>query len=253
MTINAVTRVPAVLAFRRGDVTPGAPAVLKKTRQSHLDNIATWTINGHHISKASNFSFGGAYRAPYTQNMYSQIVATAAEERIVAGGSAAGGVYVTTSGQIKWRPQDRFTVDTPRTKMAVGFFTNIGVTLGSGIDVTVGKTMNNYAVVAISSLIDSEALPSSKMLLTLAGYFMVPGEYPRAPGQNTYSWGDDTPRIEAVPATVRMTTASNLKVTALDSAGARATNVPVVRNGAYVEFVTGPAYDTGWYLVETVH
>ena len=33
--------------------------------------------------------------------------------------------------------------------------------------------------------------------------------------------------------------------------GARKADVPVVRKDGWIEFVTGPAYDTGWYLIET--
>jgi hypothetical protein len=93
-------------------------------------------------------------------------------------------------------------------------------------------------------------LPSSSMLLTLAGYFTVPGEWPRVPGQTTWSWGNDAARIEAVPSKVRITTTNDYKVTALDSTGARKMDVPVVKGSGYIEFVTGPAYDTGWYLIE---
>jgi hypothetical protein len=110
--------------------------------------------------------------------------------------------------------------------------------------------MNNYAVVGLTSLTDSEVLPSSSMLLTLAGYFTVPGEWPRVPGQTTWSWGNDAARIEAVPSKVRITTTNDYKVTALDSTGARKMDVPVVKGSGYIEFVTGPAYDTGWYLIE---
>ncbi len=244
-TVGALTRTASALSFRRGDVTPGVPQILKKTKQTYLDKafqFKKWSM--------TNFHFGGNIRAAYTQNVYEQTVATLAEEQIVAGGAAVSGVYTTSNNQIKWKPLDRITLDTPRTKSAIGYFRNIDVDLGSGINVHVGNTMNNYAVLSLTSLNDFQVLPSSRMLLTLAGHYAAPGEYPRAPGSPTYSWGDDAHRIEAVPATVRITTTANLIVTALTATGARGANVPVVRNGAYVEFVTGPVYDTGWYLIE---
>lgn len=245
-TINAVTRVAAALSFRRGDLTPGAPQILKKTKQSFLD-----AIEAKRMMSAANFHFGGDARAPVTRNMYVQVVNSPAEEQIVTGGQSVAGRYTSTSGQIVWKPQDRITVDTPRTRSAIGYFRNSDVSLGAGVDVTVGETMNNYAVLSLTSLNDSEALPANRMLFSIAGYFTVPGEFPRKPGDRRYSWGDDTPRIEAVPATVRIATSADVVVTALDATGARKADVPVVRNGDRIEFVTGPAYDTGWYLIET--
>ena len=246
MTINGLTRVAAALAFRRGDMTPGAPQVLKKTRQSWLNTMAA--ANSLNLT---NYSYGGNVRAPYTRNMYVQMVNSVAQEQIVSGGAAAAdGVYTSTSGEIRWKPLDRITVDSARSKTAIGFFRNVTVPLGSGIEVAVGNTINNYAVLSLISLNDRENLPASRMLFSIAGHFTVPGEYPRTPGSNRYSWGDDAPRIEAVPATVRITTSANLVVTALDATGARKANVPVVRKGGRIEFVTGPAYDTGWYLID---
>ena len=246
MTINAVTRVAAALSFRRGDLTPGAPQVLRKTKQSILAMLAA-----RRSMRATNYDFGGDARAPITRNMYVQVVSSPAEEQIVVGGRSVAGEYRSTSNQIVWKPQDRITVNSPRTKSAVGYFHNATVELGSGIEVSVGETMNNYAVISLTTLNDAEVLPSERMLLSIAGYFTVPGEYPRKPGGRLYSWGDDAPRIEAVPATVRIATSADVVVTALDATGARRGDVPVVRRAGRVEFVIGPAYDTGWYLVET--
>ncbi len=240
----AVSRVTAALSFRRGDMTPGQPFVLKKTKQSYLDAGTKWRQYN-----LLNFHFGGGIRAPLMMNMYQQTVDDPGEENVVTGGTAAA-TYTATTGEIYWKPQDRIVVDTPMTKTAIGLFSRTSADLGGGIRVDVGTTMNNYAVVQLTSLIKDAALPSSKMLLSLSGHFTVPGEYPRSPGQTTFSQGTAEPRIEAVPATVRIPTPKNLVVTALDRTGARKASVPVVRNGDYVEFVTGPLYDTGWYLVE---
>jgi hypothetical protein len=247
VSVSAVSRAIAALSFRRGDMTPGQPFVLRKTKQSYLDAGVT-SRNFNLI----NYHFGGRIRAPLMLNMYQQLVDDPAQESVIpveAGGSVADS-YTTTTGEIYWRPLDRIRVDTPMTKTAIGLFSRTAVDLGGGIRVDVGTTMSNYAVVQLTSLIDKAALPSSKMLLALSGHFTVPGEFPRPPGQNRYSQGTAEPRIEAVPATVRIPTAKNLVVTALDRTGARKADVPVVRNGDFVEFVTGPAYDTGWYLIE---
>ncbi len=245
MTVNAVTRVAAALAFRRGDLTPGAPAVLKKTRQSILDAIAA-----RKAMTVSNFHFGGDVRTPYARNLYVQVVKSAAEEQSIGGSVAVKGTVTTSTGQISWKPMDRITVDSPRTRSAIGFFNDTTVALGAEVEVAVGRTMNNYAVLSLTALDDAASLPSGRMLFTIAGHYAVPGEYPRKPGDRRWSWGDDAPRIEAVPATVRIKTAGDLTVTALDATGARKATLPVVRKGGQVEFVTGPAWDTGWYLVE---
>jgi len=245
VTVAAVARVAAALSFRRGDVTPGQPFILKKTRQTYVDKAGQWK-NFNLI----NFHFGGNIRSPITLNMYQQVVDTLAEEQVVTEGNPVNGVYTTSTGQMKWKALDRITVDTPMTKTAIGYFRQTTLDLGSGVQVTVGNTMNNYAVVQLASLTNNAPLPSSRMLLSLTGHFTVPGEYPRAPGSKLYSWGTDYPRIEAIPATVRISTPKSLVVTALDPAGARKLGVPVVRNGEFVEFVTGPSYDTGWYLIE---
>jgi hypothetical protein len=41
-------------------------------------------------------------------------------------------------------------------------------------------------------------------------------------------------------------------VTALDATGAPKKDVPVVKGSGYIEFVTGPLYDTPWYLIEQI-
>lgn len=245
VSVSSVARVAAVLSFRRGDVTPGEPFVLKQTKDSIYDVAAKFkTYN------PQNFHFGGQARAAITQNMYQQVVDTVGEQAVVNKGLPVDGVYTSTTGQIVWKPLDRITVNTPMTKTAIGYFKNTSLDFGSGIEVTVGNTMNNYAVVQMTSLAKGANLPSSKMLLSLTGHFTVPGEYPRPLGSRRYSWGDDYPRIEAVPATVRITTANTLLVSALDSTGAKKFSVPVASRGGVAEFVTGPAYDTGWYLIE---
>ncbi len=246
-TVTAVTRVASALSFRRGDVMSGVQNILKKTIDSYLN-----TIYAQNNLSPSNYHFGGQVRAPYTQNMYTQIVNDPSEEQIITSGgsSEADGFYKTTTGEIRIKLQDRFTVNAPRTKTAFGFFHNMNVNLGTGIDVFIGNTMNNFAVINLTSLDDTGIIPSSKMLLTLAGYFSVPGEWPRTPGQNTFSWGTDTPRVEAVPAKIKIVTNDTYQVTALDSAGERKSDVPVVKGNGYIEFVTGPTYDTGWYLIE---
>jgi hypothetical protein len=245
VTVSAVARVAAALSFRRGDVTPGAPQIVKKTKQTYVNTVGTW--KNYNLL---NFQFGGNIQAPITMNMYQQLVDNVADEKVITAGGPVNGAYTTSTGEMTWKPLDRIMLNTPMTKTAIGFFKQTTLDLGSGIQVTVGNTMNNYAVVQLSSLTKGAVLPSSKMLLSLSGHFTVPGEYPRAPGSARYSWGTDTPRIEAVPSTVRITTAKNLVVTALDATGARKANVPVVRNGSNIEFVTGPTYDTGWYLLE---
>lgn len=246
-SVSAVSRVSAALSFRRGDVTAGQPFVLKQTKQNYINQTGVWK-NWSLI----NFHFGGQARAPAWMNMYQQLVATPAEEAAVKANAPTDGVYTTTTGQMVWKGQDRITVNTPMTKTAIGLFRQKSVDLGSGVQVDIGNTMDNYAVVQLSSLAKGAVIPSGKMLLSLTGHWNVPGEYkyPRAPGSGTFSWGDDFPRIEAVPSTVRITTAMNIVVSALDATGARKASVPVVRKGAVVEFVTGPLYDTGWYLIE---
>lgn len=247
VSVSSVSRVAAALSFRRGDVTPGEPYVLRKTRDSIL-NVAASSRNHN----PPNVAFGGGQLAPLTRNMYQEVVDSPVDETVVRGGEPVDGKYTTTTGQMVWKPKDRITVDSPLTKTAIGFFRNTAVDLGSGISVTVGKTMNNYATIQMTSLVKGAALPSSKMLLALTGYFTVPGEYPREPGGKLFSWGDDYPRIEAVPSTVRIATVNKLKVSALDSTGAKRFDVPVVSGSGYAEFVTGPAYDTGWYLIESI-
>ena len=246
-SVSAVSRVSAALAFRRGDMTPGAPFVLKKTKQTYVNTAGTFK-NFNLI----NFHFGGSVRAPIVMNTYQQLVDSLAEESIIKYTPPADNIYTVSTGQITWKPLDRMVINSPMTKTVVGLFNKTPIDMGSGIKVNLGSTMSNFAVVQLSSLAKGAALPSQKMLLSLTGYWNVPGEYkyPRAAGSTNFSWGTDVPRIESITSTVRITTPLNLVVTALDATGARKASVPVVRNGADIEFVTGPAYDTGWYLIE---
>jgi ABC-2 type transport system permease protein len=146
-------------------------------------------------------------RAFLTNNVYNQVVSSETQSQVASGGSRDGnGAYVTTTGELSFKVGDRFTANASRTKTAVGFFRNESVSLGGGVDVYVGNTMNNYAVLNLTSLTSSDIPSSSKLLYTIAGYYTVPGEWSRTPGQNTYSWGTDTPRVEAVPSKVHIST-----------------------------------------------
>jgi hypothetical protein len=251
---NSLTRVASALAFRRGDITPGSPTLFRQTVSANLHAMVDFTTDKTKwVSSPSNFHFGGDVRAFLTNNVYNQVVSSETQSQVASGGSRDGnGAYVTTTGELSFKVGDRFTANASRTKTAVGFFRNESVSLGGGVDVYVGNTMNNYAVLNLTSLTSSDIPSSSKLLYTVAGYYTVPGEWPRSPGQNTYSWGTDTPRVEAVPSKVRISTSNTYKVTALDATGAPKKDVPVVKGSGYIEFVTGPLYDTPWYLIEQI-
>lgn len=259
MTVNALTRWPAAVAFRRGDVQPGERFVVRQTKDAHLTASASVLKNSagkRATLSVTNFDFGGQARAVFTNNVYSEVIADDAQKQVVAGSCKTDPcVYVTTSGEIRWNPgagdATRFMVDTPRSKFAVGYFDRTSVALGAGIDVQVGHTLNHAAVVTLTSL-DLTPLPSERMLLTVAGHFTEPNEWPRQPGDSDWSWGDDAQVVEAVPALVHVASAGRFQVTALDSTGARAKRVPVVQVAGGFEFVTGPRYDTGWYVIEQV-
>ncbi len=252
-TANTITRPGAVLAFRRGDFTPGVPSLLKQVVSAFYAAMTDFTTDKTRwVPKPNNFHFGGDVRSTLTDNVYQQIVSDPAQAQIASGGDYAGSTYTTSSGEIAFTVFGNFSANASRTRTAVGSFSNTTVSLGNMVDVFVGSTMNNYAVLNLTSLTASDITSTSKMLYTVAGYYTVPGEWPRSPGQNTYSFGTDIPLAEAVPSRVRITTANNYKVTALDSTGARKADVPVVKGSGYVEFVTGPYYDTPWYLIEKI-
>ena len=163
--------------------------------------------------------------------------------------------WSTDTREIWWEKNPGlFKLNTPRTKMAVGFLGGRGTIVGE-LYITAPTSQNNWLCAALSSL-DNQAIgDSKKMLLTLAGKAenvgMSKGAAPGANGVvNSDFWGYGPGQIEGINATIRLQTALPApKVWALDATGARTLEVPLTFENGTLQFTAGPQWKTAWYEI----
>ena len=153
---------------------------------------------------------------------------------------------MSSSGQIRcWKPGAAVEVDAPRSKVAIRFYGDTKVQLGS-LPRIVGR-VNRYAVVALTAA-GGSAPANDRMLLTLASYLDQPASTPRLGGGRSRGatcaadrgrCRHDPPESGTRPHRLRAR-----------RTGAPRTVVPTRHAPTTPDRHVGPAYDTGWYPIE---
>jgi hypothetical protein len=158
------------------------------------------------------------------------------------------------SDALRWegRGTDRalFTVDSPRSKVAVGFLAGRKVEVG-GWRVEVPRGGPRFAALALTAMDGKPVGRSGSLLLTAVGRVENAGMGWNA-GRTSVgrSWGKGPSRAEGIPGTVTIQArARSAAVYALDGTGKRRGRVKASLSEGRLTFAIGPAQRTLWYEV----
>ena len=265
--------LPAVAAmFTRGDVAPGETVVfLPLSREEQLGLMAerTQTSVAHRA-----WSRAMPAQLPLTHRVARLLTDEETEAGKAEAGPASGAGLtavksVTDTGELLW---DRsaagagvVVVNTARSSAVIGYgegrtFALPHLTLKPGPTLQDGWSAITYTVME-----ESESGPV-RALLTATGYCQNTGMQWQSLGEGRFTlrnWGSGPVLVEGVPAEVALETGKKVRVYALDAAGYRLTEVPVIYTHAagagpdggdarlaVAQFAIGPQYRTLWYEIE---
>jgi hypothetical protein len=166
--------------------------------------------------------------------------------------------FETDTGEIRWdaRAQEkaRFTVDTPRTKLVLGFVAPGEISL-NGLHLELGSASREFGLVALVSL-DGKALDvSRRMLLTTMANASNRGmQWNEQRTSVSDRWGATPPMVEIVPAAVtikrqRDNGSGQWKAYTLDATGQRQADVPLTAQGSSLRFNAHPSHRAVYYEI----
>jgi hypothetical protein len=161
-------------------------------------------------------------------------------------------LFKADTRQLMWDSKKNiFSLDTARTKVAVGFL-GARYTQLSEWQWTMPRSSSNWASLSLSSL-DGRDIPSSKsLLLTAVGKAENSGMGWNADRSSVGDkWGTGPTQVEGISAFVRIITdLKSARVWALDETGARRQIVPSRLKNGVLSFTISPRWKTTWYQVE---
>ena len=253
---DSSARVDAASSLLPGDALPSSDSVtLTMPRDLTWDEAASFSDGPTASAIIRTWrDAGGARSSPLQNRVYARLgdglFARSTRTAVQSPGNAP--LLVGDTRQTTWDSKKNvFTLDTPRSKVAVGFlgarFTQIGEW-----QITMPQTQSNWASLSLASL-DGKPIPSSKsLLLTAVGKAENIGMGWNADRSSVGNqWGTGPTQIEGILAFVRlMTDLKNPRVWSLDETGARHFLIPSrLRNGV-LSFTLSPAWKTAWYQIE---
>lgn len=186
---------------------------------------------------------------------------------LLPGGTASGGKNVAAeevqieaiaeevtsdTGELRRNWKKRMgVIDTPRTKAAYGFLRDGGPVQMNGLELEV---MDDFSVIALSSLTDDPIERSHSMLLTAIGRCENSGAAYNEDHTCLLSPGAHPMRIEAIEATIRLKThRPNLKVFVISEHGELVRKLNTRYENGVLTFTIGPQPDwdpsTMYYLL----
>ncbi|MGN0846497.1 MAG: hypothetical protein ACI4RA_03840 [Kiritimatiellia bacterium] len=256
---DVLAHFPACAAiYLRGDVKESATQVVGNLPyDKYFDRLCRHRQVGQVISSSED-------RLPFTLGLVHGVAVdvTGKSAPVTETYAAPGAVAVSDTRELCWNNEDAkngyWTVDTPNTKLFTGFPKGRTVELG-GVKIAVGRTKLGWATVSLVSHdatgFGETGAPAS-ILLTATGLSHNGGAKFTDCGGGAIScrgadWGTGKTVCEGVNATITLPSApAKTKCWALDEAGARRAEVPVVDANGQASVVIGPSYRTVWYEIE---
>ncbi|MDQ3813944.1 MAG: carbohydrate binding domain-containing protein, partial [Armatimonadota bacterium] len=159
--------------------------------------------------------------------------------------------YLSDTRQINWnKSESTWTVNTPRSKAAVGFWGGRAARLDE-LRIGMPRSMSNFAAFALSSLDGSTVRQSRRLLLTATGRAENLGMGWNAERNSVGSqWGYGPTRVEGITANVQLaTTIRGLRVWALDVTGERKSEIATHDSNGILSFAISPRWQTLWYEI----
>ncbi len=177
-------------------------------------------------------------------------LAAGSPEHPVRSHARPKGPVTSDTDQFTWDNRDatgaRFLLNTPKSKMAAGFITGNRIDLGE-LSIEAKPNSRGFGVITLTSLDDRPVAVSRHLLVTTIAHAENTGMvWNTARNSVDDRWGISPPLVEIAPATLTVR-CSATTAWALDATGARATQVPVVREGPTVRLALDPQHRTVWY------
>ncbi len=164
---------------------------------------------------------------------------------------ANGTSSVSDTREIKWNQEPGiFSVNTPKSKIAIGFLGGREVALDE-LRIIMPPSQSNFASFALSS-IDGAAVPESKrVLLTAVGKAENVGMGWNADRTSVGTmWGSGPTQVEGITANVQLlTNARRGRVWALGTTGQRQSLVSSTLKQGVLQFTLAPQWKTLWYEI----
>jgi len=166
-----------------------------------------------------------------------------------------GTSFTSDTGQLHWSRSEpaHFTVDTPRAKIAVGFYAGGNIEL-DGFRIAMGADAAKFAAFGLTSLDGSDIGRSQRLLFTAVARVENKDMVWNTAHNSLLSWGTGPTMAEGVGARVRIALEpakwpAQWKVWALDGNGRRKAEVLKRFQDGSLSFEVEPASATLWYEI----
>ncbi len=242
--VKMATLPIAAALLRRGDVSvaPARTVVTLAPDQA----IEVMRTAGTRVT-ADRF---GASRHEALRRRVAVRLAEDGPDPVAPPASAYEGPITSDHGQLTWDAHPReavFTIDTARTKAAIGFGSGRTHRLGV-LEISPGRTMQNWSMLALSQMEGGDLGAAGHALLVACGYIENTGMTWRDADKHLPGdWGRAPTLVEGVAARFALATSRPVAVWALDERGQRRERVPVTAAGGFARWEIGPAHRTLWY------
>ncbi|MEI8290369.1 MAG: hypothetical protein WCH99_12935, partial [Verrucomicrobiota bacterium] len=228
----------AALMFRRGDVTTASG-----TARLAISATQAEEFSANNTALPEVWKRGGL--------AVNDILTHRLELRFASGGKPEVALTPAAGSPVVWDTEaGLYTVNTPAAKAVVGRCTG-KVTRLDGVAFDVQANPHNFAVLTLNAADGQPLARSGRLLLTAAGNVENTGMGWNANHTSVgKQWGQSPTICEGIEARVTINSeAKNIKVYALDGAGARGGEVPVSVDVGKFFFNIGPRFKTLWYEV----
>jgi hypothetical protein len=253
-----VTWPAAAALFERGDVrTPDRPTIVRYTTEGCLDLIRKVGVPDGWLPGPTRF---GVDQSAVLKGPVQFQLAPDGTQVVPPPKTAAANPVVSDTGELSWMTErDKehgfVTVAAQRSKAVIGVPDGRAFKLGDDVEVTTGKTIQNWAAVTLTVLDGENFKTPARILITATGYIQNTGMIWKDAKHDSVGkdWGHAPALLEGIPATIVLPLAEGMKIRAwtLDGRGQRGEEVPVKAGAGKATILIGPEFKTPWYEVET--
>jgi hypothetical protein len=274
--VKMATLITAHMIFVRGDVQAANEVVSARlTKQNEIDFIAAGR------ARAWNLIDGSYLDMPPAAALIHRTALVVDGSPIPTNGltpqevDTTGPVYSSDTGEVVWDSSSPYSgilrVNTPKSIAVVGFGGGKKHVFGA-VTIEPHETLLGTWSVITLTVMDGQSFDDWNTLLLVATGYSINSraeirEYVSGavlaegltslPGIRRFnneitcanSWGEAPTLVEVIPATIRIETAQNIEVWALNNKGERDRQVPASVQGDIKSFVIGPEYATLWYEI----
>lgn len=248
--------VPAgAVLFRMGAVKPGRNAVqlglpFSAVLENMLktgDKIHLHGSNMSYVWKDAGATAGMAILHPVDVNV------KATDFKLAGPVSETSGPWESETGEIIWDTRDSvnavYKINAPSARAAIGYIGGKNIELGD-VTIAMDTTRSNWATITVTALDGKSLEKSDKILLVAAGRVENTGwKWNASKTSLGTEWGKAPTIAEGIPLRLTFKNMDKVKVYALDPAGNRGSEVPVINKAGGQSINIGAQYKTLWYII----